>query len=640
MDADRISAAERAEIKELFREQIAEWISPEALEDPVEIELLTAHALLHFQDGAAPEGVAEDAVAVLEERGDAAGASLLAVAGLLLAPSLAEPARAALGRLRAAGIEAELPAGTGELEVALARRLDGERGDLYVASLSRGGEEPEQQALIGIERTEAGPLLVAGGIGRGVEELEIEGEQAVNVSADELHAAIAEALALGAELGLPVPHELGVALPMIWRAVGGEPAGLEGLHLGLPGEEIAPEAAELDWFGEAPTPPSQALPYLKLDAPRNASCPCGSGRKAKRCCLPRSEGLRREAAALEDLAAELGERAFAHCPRCLEDAFAELFHSSAWFGFETAAADVRLEAALWIACDGKLCEGLPPPLGRVAEDGGPDPEQGAWAEALGGSRTRAWRVERVGEAGLLDAVCPLSGERAQLELVRAPMGEPEPGRLLVARSLPRPEGRFALLGMAPVVVPEAQAEFEALLERVRADAESADEAWRLHGGELLRAAWCWPEEHLHTVEGDPVEEHHVALALPDREAAVAALRADPEMQAGGLSDDEVLTWDWRGQPRAPEPAAMPQRPGVRWRLCDEDSADPPLLAMLELRVEDEELWIFAPTEARLGEAEALLRGRFTGLLGEELERDHEGPDVIRRWQRERVGAAA
>lgn len=664
MDRERLLEGERAQIKQIFREQVERSLAetPAALEDATELELLCCQALMLQQDASAPEGVAEDAIAALEERRDAAGAALLATAELLLAPSLALPAAAALERLRAEGIEAELPEGTGELGVAAARRYDSAQGEFFTASLTRDEAEPELEAVLAVEKTDSGPLLLEGAIGE-PEAGELPADQGVPISADELHASIAEALETAAELEEPIPYELGIVLPIVWKASGGEPRVLERVRVAMPDEGLGlpgDRAAEVERLYDSL--PSRTLPYPDLDAPRNAPCPCGSGLKAKRCCLPRVRGLRREAGALEDLAVELAIGAHLHCEACMEGAFSELFLSGVWFGFETAAPDQRLDAALWIACDGELCEGTVAPLRRRAEEGGPLPEQQAWADALAESSMRAWRIESVSELGLLDAVCPLSGEAAQLELVRAPMGDPAPGRLLVARSLPRPEGRFALLGMAPVVEPDAQQDFERLLERIEADADSPEDAWRRFGGELLHAAWSWPEQRQRTAEGEPVIEHHVVLAVPDGDALLDELSADPELTERG-ADWEALCWDWRPAgpttgtqtkgsaetreggsaerkegDKAPgeSAAASPPELGVRWALCPEDRADPPVRARLELQVEDDELWLFAVTESRLRAAEAALRERFAGVLGEELERDHDLPEISRRWQRERL----
>jgi hypothetical protein len=101
-------------------------------------------------------------------------------------------------------------------------------------------------------------------------------------------------------------------------------------------------------------------------------------------------------------------------------------------------------------------------------------------------------------------------------------------------------------------------------------------------------------------------------------------------------DDEVTGWHWAFAP-APRPApAMPAEPGVRWRLCDEDSADPPLRAKLELQWEDESLWLFAPSTARLDGAAAQLEAAFPGLLRDKRDRHTDRASGAQRWQRERL----
>lgn len=657
---DELSAGERRELRELFRARLDDWLEGAgAPADAHELESLTLHALLHFQDAAAPEGVAEDAVAELEARGDEAAASILAVAGLLLAPPLAEPAQSALGRLRAGGIEVELPAGTGELELAHARRHDHGEGSLHLALLARPGADRVQLAAIAVERGEDGEVIVGGSFTEPVEPDEAEALQddppglpednaGIPISADELHAALRDALARNLELALPVEHGAGVGLPLVWRAVGGEPAELDGLSVLPPGESLEDALANEGLMGEdlegyppeprderfEPTPPpSLSLPYIALDVGRNDPCPCGSGSKAKRCCQARTEDLRRQVAAVEDLVIDLADLAWERCPSCYERAFAELFQGgSGFFGHGTARLRERLEAALWIVCDGELCEGTPGPLERRLSAAADDPG----ARDLAASELRVWRLVRLRGAGLIEARCALSDAPVELEAVRPPSGEAAPGRLLVARSLPRPGGRFALLGRPPVVEEDAEPDFERLLEEVRAASPEPAEAGRSRGPALLSAALCWMEERQHTAEGELVAERHLTFSPVDVPAAAAALDAEPDLERAETLEEDLIAWEFRGSERQPSPASMPRELGVRWVLCEEDRCDPPVLASIELRRSEAELWLFAPSERRVEAAERTLRSRLGRLLGEVVDRYTDYPDTQRRWQRESV----
>lgn len=239
-------------------------------------------------------------------------------------------------------------------------------------------------------------------------------------------------------------------------------------------------------------------------------------------------------------------------------------------------------------------------------------------------------------AGLIQATCPVSGEVATLETVRAPSGGVRPGCLLVARSVPRPEGRLTLLGAAPAVEADAERDFEALLAELAAGPEEPELLWRHRGGRLASAAWSWIEERDHTLDGELVQDVHVVYALPDLRRALDALDADTEFDRLRAQDDEeTAVWHWVATgPTQPTITPSPE-PGVRWELCEEDRADPPARARIEVGLYDHDLWLFAPTVRRLLDAEAELTHRLSGLLGERAERYIDHPSIVRRWQRER-----
>lgn len=317
-------------------------------------------------------------------------------------------------------------------------------------------------------------------------------------------------------------------------------------------------------------------------------------------------------------------------PSAYDAAFASLFPGgTALFGHATAHAEERLEAALWIVCDVDLGTGATPLELRQRQLEDPH------LELLSTTQLQAWEIERPREAGLIDAACPVSGERATLETVRAPAGDLRPGGFLVARSLPRGEARFALLGSAPVLEAEAERDFEMLLADL-AVGSAPELLWRRVGGRLASAAWSWVEEREHTREGEPVQDVHVVYGLPDVARTLEALDADPELDRDGAQDDdETAVWRWRATAPAQPPRPLPQEPGVRWELCDEDSANPPVRARIEVGLHDDDLWLFAPTEERLQDAESELARRLPGLLGDQPERFVDHPSIMRRWQRDR-----
>ncbi|HET9719328.1 MAG TPA: hypothetical protein VFP55_04550 [Solirubrobacteraceae bacterium] len=98
---------------------------------------------------------------------------------------------------------------------------------------------------------------------------------------------------------------------------------------------------------------------------------------------------------------------------------------------------------------------------------------------------RAWRIVDSDAPGLWHGRCPLGSGQTLLAWPRPPVGRPEPGAFVVARSLPVGPERCVLLGR-PFVVPPARAPmFDRLLRSLRAP---RGEFWRVHGAVIARAA--------------------------------------------------------------------------------------------------------------------------------------------------------
>lgn len=380
---------------------------------------------------------------------------------------------------------------------------------------------------------------------------------------------------------------------------------------------------------------------------RNDPCPCGSGAKYKRCCLDRGTELSRLVAGLEGLVTELGERAWERRRDEYLRAFERFYGISVTaFGWSGPDDAERLEADLWIVCDCVL-GGRDTPLAEARREPGGDSRL---LSALAESRLRPWRIETARGAELIEASCPLSGEAATLELARSAAGEQEAGRMLVARSVPREQGRYALLGRAPIVEAEAEADFEAMLEGLLAGdggderqghlvddiAVDPRELCAVHGDALARAAWSWPEERECTADGEWASEAIASWELDDLDAAIAALdgrpglaRIDPDL----LDEPDVASW--RLTPPAGEPAALPPaEPGVRWQLCPDD-VEEHRLALIEVDPYDGRLWIHAASERRLQRGEHEARAALADLVGEQIDFDPGASIQSFRWQRER-----
>jgi hypothetical protein len=374
--------------------------------------------------------------------------------------------------------------------------------------------------------------------------------------------------------------------------------------------------------------------FQRMAAGRNDRCPCGSGKKYKRCCLDRLECLIRDVSAIEAVVSELGRAArVAHRDEYAE-AFSDFYHGGEEaFGLAGPDASERLEADLWIVCDRTLGgDGTPLGLATARGEDTVDPS----LDALARSALRTWKIEAVRGAGLLEARCPLTGEFTRLETIRRPEGDLGADSLVVARSVPRDGGSFALLGRAPVVEPRARDDFEDLLGQLAVELRHSDHVWREGGGVLASAAWSWPDEREHTLEGDVVQERFVSFKLPDAGAAMRALDADSDFVRTGQEfwDSDVIAW-YRLAREVPSAVEMPTELGVEWFLCDEDTADPPQVAKLELNLDERDVWLFAPSERRLDGAERDFVERFGQLLGDVDHRGVDLPEITPRWKRER-----
>lgn len=316
--------------------------------------------------------------------------------------------------------------------------------------------------------------------------------------------------------------------------------------------------------------------------------------------------------------ADLGQLARLKQPERYAEGFAMFYvGGEEAFGLFGPDPEELLEVDLWLVCD----------RWRTA----------APLPALEHSAIRPWKIEAIRGAGRIDATCPVTGETACLATVRRPAGDCVPGRFLVARSVPREGGTHALLGRVPVVDARAQDDFKDLLEQLSSEVRQPFRLWFQYGGEIAAAAWNWPEEREHTREGEIVQEHHVAFALPDPERAIRALDADGEFARTGQKywDANVIAWHWLAGTPAPA-VEMPDELGVEWRLCREDADDQPWLAELDLNLYERDIWLFAPSARRLEHVERELVRRFEAILGEIADRRVETVQSIPRWKQERI----
>jgi hypothetical protein len=204
-----------------------------ALEDPAELEQLAATALVALEQPEMPADAVSVVLAAIEARRDPGAAGVLAAIAVLAAEPLAAHAAAGAQRLAADGIASPAAAGLGMLAAQEAVRIEGASVELLDALLRRPGAREVQAAMLAIEHEHTGGALVDCALApparfQDARELldGIDGASAPEpVAPGELAArAVAAARrAVGREIALG--HQAGPALPIVSRALTGDPAG-------------------------------------------------------------------------------------------------------------------------------------------------------------------------------------------------------------------------------------------------------------------------------------------------------------------------------------------------------------------------------------------------------------------------------
>jgi hypothetical protein len=206
-------------------------------DDPAELEQIAATLLVPLELPGLPVEVPAALLAEIERQADPSAAALLHAVAVVAAEPLAAQARTAAQRLGDAGIVSPLARRLGTLTVREAARIDGGDAELLVAQLRRPGTRKTQLALLGIDRGESGGALVscmltppigaaaARGIIEAVETDEGPGDPQP-IAAEELTAGVRAAAQRAVDLGVGLDAESAVALPLIARALTGDPLGL------------------------------------------------------------------------------------------------------------------------------------------------------------------------------------------------------------------------------------------------------------------------------------------------------------------------------------------------------------------------------------------------------------------------------
>lgn len=274
-------------------------------------------------------------------------------------------------------------------------------------------------------------------------------------------------------------------------------------------------------------------------AGRNASCPCGSGRKYKRCCHAEEERLAWHARVDSQVGRAIADWSAREYRDELAQAFEELHP-------EDRRIDERdFELLLtWFNSDRVLRDGGTP-VERYAARPDLDPPEREVAERIAAARLGLHRVRAVAPGRSIELENVVTGSsvlaasqtvswevvRWDLVLCRVMPGEPVP----------------SLWGPVLVYEPDEEPELLAELERLAKayglprDPGGLAEVSRVAGRELLRFVppSRLAEPSLFTVEGDPIVSARAAWRVTDPEAAFAALDAPPELLWMGESEDRA-----------------------------------------------------------------------------------------------------
>jgi hypothetical protein len=198
--------------------------------EPAELEYVGA-SLLALLDQPPLAELAAALPKAAERRGDPPAAGLLEALAALARQPLAGQAAAALDRLRARGVDSPLAGRVGRLQLSQARIIEDEIADRLLLVLERPREREAQLVTLVVEREETGGALVDGLLTppasrrevRSVLRKALRGLQDRQLARDDLAERLLTATARAAELELVLPRDVGIALPLIARALGHDP---------------------------------------------------------------------------------------------------------------------------------------------------------------------------------------------------------------------------------------------------------------------------------------------------------------------------------------------------------------------------------------------------------------------------------
>lgn len=254
-----MTAAERRRFAGVIADRVDEAAAAMREIDSVEeLERLICLAAVRFQSAEVPGGAIAMLVDELERRRSIRTATILAGFSRLATSDVARPSRDALARMSVDGTEHELPDAVGALQTIDIRRADLVRAQLWTIGLQRPGAETVQVGALAIEHDGHGPCLARGFLsgplagGRAAfAHFRRAGDSVEHAAASTAEAAEAlrVACARNRELGLAIPHELAIALPLIARAVEVDVDAVTNLLVAPEGELLWTPPEDEDVFG-------------------------------------------------------------------------------------------------------------------------------------------------------------------------------------------------------------------------------------------------------------------------------------------------------------------------------------------------------------------------------------------------------
>jgi hypothetical protein len=221
------------------------------LSDPAQLEQLAATLLIPLEQPEIPADVGAAVVRAIEARGDATSAGILGALGALAGQRLANQAREGLRRLADEGVASPSASAIGNLTIAEAVRIEHVSGDAEVlaALLARDEGNEVQAAIFGIEQRETGGALVECVLAppapadeaRDLVDAVDRAAPPRPIERQELTSRVIAAARRSIEAGFALSADAGVALPIISRALTGDPHGIPRPELVAPWEQDDPE---------------------------------------------------------------------------------------------------------------------------------------------------------------------------------------------------------------------------------------------------------------------------------------------------------------------------------------------------------------------------------------------------------------